>query len=187
MLKLRTLIKSTFIKKNYRKINDTRTSTVADSQVLISSSPVRYLSNSKVMTKETDPCDLSINYTTDYAELYSSEVLQASARNSLIDLRCEAQMYLDSSRRAANKKHKELASSQPDSLSKKPDQLVQLIQSMHESMNLIRAKLETVDKKYETSESLNRDLKDSVLDLKEKVTELKMSKDCECVHKCVIV
>ena len=174
-------------KRRYRRINETRTPTTADSQVFPCASPSQFFSNSKILTKDTDPCDLSINYTLDCPDVYSSEVLQASARNSLIDLRCEAQMYLNSSRRAANIKNRELVSSNTDGLIKGTDQLTSLIQSMHESMQVIKVQLESVDKKYETSESINRELKDSVLDLKEKVSELKRSKDCECVSKCVII
>lgn len=173
-------------KKSFRRVNETRTPTSADSQVFPCASPARYLSSSKILTKDTELCELSINYTLECPDLYSSEVLQASARNSLIDLRCEAQMYLNSSRRAANIKNRELICSQTDSLLKGTDQLTTLIQSMHESMQVIKTQLESVDKKYETSESINRELKESVLDLKEKVNELKRSKDCECVHKCVI-
>lgn len=161
-------------KNSFDRVNETKTT--VESQV----SPKHCFSTSKILTKETDPCELSVNYTNDYADLYSSEILQASARNSLIDLRCEAQMYLDSSRRAAKKKSKE-------SFYDKNSQLAQVIQIMHESMKTMKEKLETVDKKYEKSENLNRELKESVLDLKETVKELKMNKDCECVNKCVIV
>lgn len=161
-------------KKSFDRVNDTKTT--VESQV----SPKHCFSASKILTKETDPCELSVNYTNDYADLYSSEILQVSARNSLIDLRCEAQMYLNSSRRAAYKNSKK-------SLFDQNSQLAQVIQIMHESMRTMKDKLETVDKKYEKSDNLNRELKESILDLKEKVDELKMSKDCECVNKCVIV
>ena len=133
---------------------------------------------------------MSISYSSDQADCRVSEVLLTNARNSLIDLRCEAQMYLDSSRRAANKRSKESLLSQPDTINRSlntNDHLTSLIQSIHESMRDLKIQIETVDKKYEKSETITKDLRDSLIDLNEKVTELKIDKSCECSNKCLII
>jgi predicted nucleic acid-binding Zn-ribbon protein len=99
-------------------------------------------------------------------------------------------MYLDSSRRAANKRSKESLLSQPDTINRSlntNDHLTSLIQSIHESMRDLKIQIETVDKKYEKSETITKDLRDSLIDLNEKVTELKIDKSCECSNKCLII
>lgn len=182
--------KSRFSKsfKQSRRINDTKTPSLFDPEPNCKSSNP---SSSKTQTKETDPyCDMSISYSSDQADCRVSEVLLTNARNSLIDLRCEAQMYLDSSRRAANKRSKESLLSQPDTINRSlntNDHLTSLIQSIHESMRDLKIQIETVDKKYEKSETITKDLRDSLIDLNEKVTELKIDKSCECSNKCLII
>jgi hypothetical protein len=174
--------------KSSRRTNETKTPSLGDSETICKSSNP---SSSKALTKETDPyCDLSISYTSDLPECHGSEILLSNARNSLIDLRCEAQMYLDSSRRAANKRSKESLFSQPDSVNRSlymNDQITQLIQSMNESMRDLKIQIESVDKKYEKSENIAKDLRDSVIELNEKVIEMKIEKSCECSNKCFII
>jgi hypothetical protein len=176
--------------KKSRLTNDTKTPSLGESEGHNTKYSPRNPS-SKALTKETDPyCDLSVSYTSDFPEGQASEVLLTNARNSLIDLRCEAQMYLDSSKRAANKRSKESLFSQPDSINRSVivnDQLTHLIQSMHESMRDLKIQLESVDRKYERSESFARDLRDSVVELNEKITELRMEKSCECSNRCFIM
>ena len=174
--------------KSARRINDTRTPSLADPEPNCKSSNP---SSSKTQTKETEAyCDMSISYSSDQGDCRGSEVLLTNARNSLIDLRCEAQMYLDSSRRAANKRSRETHQSQSDTINRSlsaNDQLTNLIQSIHESMRDLKIQIETVDKKYERTETTTKDLRESIIDLSEKVTELKIEKSCECSNKCLII
>ena len=150
------------------------------------------LSSSKIFTKETDAyCDLSVSYTSDFPDHLCTEVILSNARSSLIDLRTEAQMYIDSSKRAVMKKNRESIFSCPEALHRhsasNTEQISQLMSSINESMKDVREKLEKVEEKQVKRDEESRNIKESILELKDKIDEIRAKKKDECSKMCEII
>ena len=190
MLELASLIKN--MKKSSRSqvkkkklpshINEAKTFKLMENPFSFVKSPKKVLSTSKFLTKESEGyCDLSISYTSDFPEPPGQESLLINARNSLIDLRTEAQLYLDSSRRVSSKKARDSIVSQNESLHRhsisNSDHLSLLIQNMHQTLKQINRKLEKVDEKSLQRDEENRVLKSSLFELKTK------NRDCPIIKK----
>ncbi|OMJ80619.1 hypothetical protein SteCoe_19105 [Stentor coeruleus] len=157
-------------------------------------SPIKNLLNSKIITKDTDPyCDLSITYTNDFPDPLYSEAALENAHNSLVDIRSEAHLFLDSSRRlATTRRMRDSFISQPDTIPRNSasslDQMKILIQSMHETMKNINEKLENVDKKATKNDEESKGLQDSIIELRDKIDDLKSRiQPQECSKMCEII
>lgn len=181
-------------KRQNRSINETRSLKLMQNPFSFSNSPVKKGPVSKILTKETDEyCDLSISYTSDFPEPIGTEVLMSNARNSLLDLRTEAQLYLDSTRRIATKRARDSIISQSDSIYRNSltctDPLALLISNMNDTMKEINNKLEVVDEKATKRDEEIKNLKNTILDLQFNLEELSSSKGqyFGCSSMCEVI
>lgn len=161
-----------------QRVNETRSLKLMKNPFSFSKNQVSY--------KNTDVyCDLSISYTDDFPENPSVPLI-SNARSSLIDLRAEAKMYLDSSRRAATKRTRDSISQNESVLQN--DQLTFLIQTMHESMQKIHKKLEKVTEKSFKRDQENEYLKNSIIELQEKIQQIQKNPSPKCCSgTCIVI
>lgn len=178
--------------KALNHINETRNLNLMRNPFSVS--PMKNLSTSKIITKDTDPyCDLSITYTNDFPDpLYSDAALE-NVRSSLVNIRTDAHLCLDSSRRlATTRRMRDSFISQPDTIPRNSasslDQMNILIQSMHETMKSINNKLENVDKKATKNDEESKELQYSIIELRDKIDDLKSRiQPQECSKMCEII
>ena len=184
--------KRTPLKKQYsaRHINETRNFNLMQNPFSAARQSNIASSTSKIMTKESDTyCDLSISFTNDFPEPLCQDNILTNARSSLIDLRTEAQLYLDSSRKANQRTKDSLSESMHRQSVSSTDQLSVLIQSMHKTMKKINNKLEKVNEKSNKRDEESKMIKDSIVELRDKIEEIKTIKtnSSECSHMCQII
>ena len=189
----KSMLKSKKSKKS-NHINETRQYNPVHNPFSFGNFPGKTLSTSKILTKETDAfCELSISYTNDFPEPHCTDAILSNARSSLIDLRSEAQMYLDSSKRATMKRNRESVLSCSDSIQRHSattqEHMNQLMASIHESMKEIKEKLENVDEKQIKRDEESRIMRESIFELKDKIEELRENSKGRpgCSKMCVTI
>ena len=179
-------------KPSLQHINETRSLHIMKNPFTISKNPIQNLSSSKILTKDSDIYnELSISYTSDFPEVHQSELILSNARSSLVDLRTEAQLYLDCSRRVT-KRNRDSILSQNESMVRQSvhssDHVTILLQSMHDSMRKINDKLELVNEKSARRDQESNNLRNSIVDLQEKILEIKNKKTPSmCSEVCAVI
>ena len=180
-------------KPSQHRINDTRSLQILKNPFTISKNLYENLSSSKMLTKDSEIySDLSISYISDFPEAHQSEAILSNARSGLVDLRTEAKLYLDCSRRVATRQTRYSIFRQNESKAKQSihsrDQVTSLLQSMQESMRKINEKLEIVNEKRVRSDQESNNLRNSIINLQDKILEVRNNKTTSlCSDVCVVI